>query len=203
VQSSVLTMWVHTLYLICESTAPFRDRIARSMPYTPLWEVAYDVGGLMEKKRQWVHASRNANEGILMFYDAICSYDGKSIQVPFKPDHNRPVYCHDHLIYVRDEATRVDEGDAACGTSKKRASLQRNGMDNDHAADRQKQEARREAQRIRRDDQQAAALAHVASLQGEDRIQHRLNRSLKQWQRKDSDQTREEEWIFAHCSHKA
>jgi hypothetical protein len=50
VQSSVLTMWVHTLYLICESTAPFRDRIARSMPYTPLWEVAYDVGDLMEKR---------------------------------------------------------------------------------------------------------------------------------------------------------
>ena len=135
-----------------------------------------------------------------MLYDAICSYDGKSIQVPFKPDHYRPVYCHDHLIFVREEATRGDEGDTVCGTRKKSASIQRNGMDDDHAADRQKQEARREVQRIRRDDQQAAALAHVASLQGEDRIQRRLNRSLKTKQRKDSDQTREEEWIFAHCS---
>jgi CxxC-x17-CxxC domain-containing protein len=135
-----------------------------------------------------------------MLYDAICSYDGQSIQVPFKPDHNRPVYCHDHLISVRDEATSVDEGDAAFGTSKKRASLQRYGMDDDHTADRQKQEARREAQRIRRDDQQVAALAHVASLQGEDRIQRRLNRGLKTKQRKYADQTREEKWIFAHCS---
>src|SRR5579859_130866 len=107
----------------------------------------------MEKKRQWVHASRNANEGMLMLYDAICSYDGKSIQVPFKPDHNRPVYCHDHLIYVRDEAKRLDEGDAEFGTRKKSASIQRNVMDDDHAAYRQKQEARREAHKIRRDDQ--------------------------------------------------
>ena len=129
-----------------------------------------------------------------MFYDAICSYDGKSIQVPFKPDRNRPVYCHDHLIFVRDEATR---GDATCDTSPKSASLQRDGMDDDHAADRQKQEARSEAKKIRRDDQQVAALAHEASLQGEDRIQRRLNRSLKTQQRKDSGQTREEEWIYA------
>ena len=128
-----------------------------------------------------------------MLYDAICSYDGKSIQVPFKPDHYRPVYCHDHLIFVRDEATRVDEGDAACGTRKKSASIQRNGMDDDHAADRQKQEARREVHRIRRDDQQAAALAHVASLQGEDRIQRRLNRGLKTWQHKYFDYSREDE----------
>jgi CxxC-x17-CxxC domain-containing protein len=138
-----------------------------------------------------------------MFYDAICSYDGKSIQVPFKPDPNRPVYCHDHLIFVRDEATRGEEEDAARGTSKKRASLQRYGMDDDHAADRQKQEIRREAQRRRRDDQQVAALAHEASLRGEDRIQRRLNRGLKSKQRKESDQTQEEEWIFAHCSQQA
>jgi CxxC-x17-CxxC domain-containing protein len=129
-----------------------------------------------------------------MFYDAICSYDGKSIQVPFKPDRNRPVYCHDHLIFVRDEATR---GDATCDTSPKRASLQRDRLDDDHAADRQKQEARREAKKIQRDDQQVAALAREASLQGEDRIQRRLNRSLKTQQRKDSGQTREEEWIYA------
>jgi len=127
-----------------------------------------------------------------MLYDAICSYDGKSIQVPFKPDHKRPVYCHDHLIFVRDEAKRGDEGDAVCGTSKKSASIQRNGMDDDYAADRQKQEVRREAQRIRRDDQQAAALAHIASLQGDDHIQRRLNRGFKTWQRKYSDHTREE-----------
>lgn len=132
-----------------------------------------------------------------MFYDAICSYDGKSIQVPFKPDRNRPVYCHEHLICVRDEATRGEEGDTAYGTSKTRASLQRDRLDDDHAADRQKQEARREAKKIRRNDQQVAALAHEASLQGEDRIQRRLNRSLKTQQRKDSDQSREEEWIFA------
>ena len=131
-----------------------------------------------------------------MFYDAMCSYDGKSIQVPFKPDPNRPVYCHDHLICVRDEATRGDEGDTARGTSKKSASLQRYGMEDDYAADRQKQEIRREVQRRRRDDQQVAALAHEVSLRGEDRIQHRLNRGLKSKQRKDSDQTQEEEWIF-------
>ena len=105
-----------------------------------------------------------------MFYDAICSYDGKLIQVPFKPDHNRPVSCHDHLICVRDEATR---GGATCDTSPKRASLQRDRLDDDHAADRQKQEARSETKKIRRDDQQVAALAHEASLQGEDRIQRR------------------------------
>ena len=129
-----------------------------------------------------------------MFYDAMCSYDGKSIQVPFKPDRNRPVYCHDHLIFVRDEATR---GNATCDTSQKSASLQRDRLDDDHAADRQKQEARSEAKKRRRDDQQAAALAHEASLQGEDRIQRRLNRGLKTQQRKDSGQTQEEEWIFA------
>jgi CxxC-x17-CxxC domain-containing protein len=135
-----------------------------------------------------------------MLYNAICSYDGKSIQVPFKPDRNRPVYCHDHLISVRNEAERVDEGYAEFDTIIKHASIQRNGMDDDHEADRQKQEARREAQRIRRDDQQVAALAHEASLRGEDRIQRRLNRGFKTKQRKDSDQTREEEWIFAHSS---
>ena len=108
-----------------------------------------------------------------MFYDAMCSYDGKSIQVPFKPDRNRPVSCREYLICVRDAATRGEEGDTACGTSKTRANLQRNGMDDDHAADRQKQEARREAKKIRRDDQRVAALAHEASLQGEDRIQRR------------------------------
>ena len=74
----------------------------------------------MEKEELWVQASRNANEGVLMFYDAICSYDGKSIQVPFKPDPNRPVYCHDHLIFVRDESTRGDKAGAAGDTSKKR-----------------------------------------------------------------------------------
>jgi CxxC-x17-CxxC domain-containing protein len=132
-----------------------------------------------------------------MTYDAICSYDGKSIQVPFKPDPNRPVYCHEHLNCVRDEATRADEGDTTCDTSKKRANLQRYGMEDDHAADRQKQEARREAQRMRRNEQQVAALAHETSLQGEDRIQRRLNRGLKTKQRKDSDQIREEEWIYA------
>ncbi len=148
----------------------------------------------MEKERQWAHKSTNANEGMLMFYDAICSYDGKSIQVPFKPDRNRAVYCHDHLIFVRDEATRED---ATCDTSPKCASLQRYGMDDDHAADRQKQEARSEAKKIRRDDQQVVALAHEASLQGEDRIQRRLNRGLKTKQRKNSGQRREEEWIYA------
>jgi CxxC-x17-CxxC domain-containing protein len=131
-----------------------------------------------------------------MFYDAICSYDGKSIQLPFKPDRNRPVYCHDHLICVRDAATRGDEGDTACDMSPKSASLQRDRLDDDHAVDRQKQQARSEAKKKRRDDQQAAALAHEASLQGEDRIQRRLNRSLKTQQRKDSDQKRAKEWIF-------
>ena len=132
-----------------------------------------------------------------MLYDAICSYDGKSIQVPFKPDHNRPVYCHDHLISVRYEATR---GDAACDTRKKHDSLQKYDIDSEYAADSQKQEARRETRKIRRDDQQVVALAHEASLQGEDRIQRRLNRGLKTKQRKHSDRTREEEWIFAHWS---
>ena len=151
----------------------------------------------MKKERLWVHASTNAKKRVLMYYDTLCSYDGKSIQVPFKPDRNRPVYCHDHLICVRDESIRGEEGDTTCGTSKTRASLQRDGMDDDYAEDRQKQAARREAKKRRRDHQPAAARAHEASLRGEDRIQRKLDRGLKTQQRKDSGQTREEEWIFA------
>jgi hypothetical protein len=29
----------------------------------------------MEKEKQWVYKSTNTNEGMLMFYHAMCSYD--------------------------------------------------------------------------------------------------------------------------------
>jgi CxxC-x17-CxxC domain-containing protein len=54
-------------------------------------------------------AKSNSNEKReTILYEAVCSNCNKKIQVPFKPDPNRPVYCKNCLKKIRAKTSKPE-----------------------------------------------------------------------------------------------
>ncbi len=87
-------------------------KISRERYATSRQEVEHKIAkwsGVIETEKEAKETKKKVSQPL---FEAICSRCGKKVQVKFKPDQVRPVYCPECLEKVRQEKTRVSSGES-------------------------------------------------------------------------------------------